>query len=254
MKIRNILLTLSFLAISANAANDYLKQESYWDIQSISNPVIDPTGGMVIFSKKYIDKQNDSFISDLWVMDSNGSNKRFFVKGSKPRWSPDGKKIAFIKADSNDLSQIFIKNIANESETQITNSNSNIKDFAWSKNGKYFSFSSFNEYKNDWVIDIPGKQKDSEYNWTKEPTIVTTMHWKSDGSGEDKIGENHLYLVDANGGSAIKVSDWGLDYLSDLQWLNDNTVLFTGNNSLNDLETPWKQSSIFTLNVNTKSI
>ena len=80
------------------------------------------------------------------------------------------------------------------------------------------------------------------------------MHWKSDGSGEDKIGENHLYLVDANGGSAIKVSDWGLDYLSDLQWLNDNTVLFTGNNSLNDLETPRKQSSIFTLNVNTKSI
>ena len=80
MKIRNILLTLSFLAISANAANDYLKQESYWDIQSISNPVIDPTGGMVIFSKKYIDKQNDSFISDLWVMDSNGSNNRFFVK------------------------------------------------------------------------------------------------------------------------------------------------------------------------------
>ena len=254
MKIRNILLTLSFLAISANAANDYLKQESYWDIQSISNPVIDPTGGMVIFSKKYIDKQNDSFISDLWVMDSNGSNKRFFVKGSKPQWSPDGKKIAFIKADSNDISQIFIKNIANESETQITNSNSNIKDFAWSKDGKYFSFTSFNEYKNDWVIDIPGKQKDSEYNWTKEPTIVTTMHWKSDGSGEVKIGENHLYLVDANGGSAVKVSDWGLDYLSDLQWLNNNTVLFTGNNSLNDLETPRKQSSVFTLNVNTKSI
>jgi dipeptidyl aminopeptidase/acylaminoacyl peptidase len=242
------------LAVSIDASNDYLKQESYWDIQSISNPIIDPTGETIIFSKKYIDKQNDSFISDLWVMDSDGSNKRFFIKGSNPRWSPDGKKIAFIKTDTNDISQIFIKHLAHESETQITNSNNNIKDFAWSKDGKYFSFSSFDEYENDWTIDIPGKQKDSEYNWTKEPTIVTTMHWKSDGSGEDKIGENHLYLVDANGGSAVKVSDWGLDYVSDLQWLNDNTVLFTGNNSLNDLETPWKQSSVFTLNVNTKSI
>ena len=133
MKIQYILLTLSFLAISANAANDHLKQESYWDIQSISNPVIDPTGGMVIFSKKYIDKQNDSFISDLWVMDSDGSDKRFFVKGSKPQWSPDGKKVAFIKADSNDISQIFIKHLAHESETQITNFNNNIKDFVWSK-------------------------------------------------------------------------------------------------------------------------
>ena len=254
MNIRYILLTLSFLAVSINASNDYLKQESYWDIQSISNPIIDPTGKTIIFSKKYIDKQNDSFISDLWVMDSDGSNKRFFIKGSNPRWSPDGKKIAFIKADTNDISQIFIKHLAHESETQITNSNNNIKDFVWSKDGKYFSFSSFNEYENDWTIDIPGKQKDSEYNWTKEPTIVTTMHWKSDGSGEDKIGENHLYLVDANGGSAVKVSDWGLDYVSDLQWLNDNTVLFTGNNSLNDLETPWKQSSVFKLNVHTKSI
>ena len=35
-----------------------------------------------------------------------------------------------------------------------------IKDFAWSKDGKYFSFLMlFNEYENDWVIDIPGKKR-----------------------------------------------------------------------------------------------
>ena len=76
MSTRYILFILSFFVVSASAANDHLKQESYWDIQTISEPIIDPTGNKVIFAKKYIDKKNDAFISDLWVMDSSGSEKR----------------------------------------------------------------------------------------------------------------------------------------------------------------------------------
>ena len=138
MSIRYILFTLSFLVISVNAAHNQLKQESYWDIQTISEPIIDPTGNKVIFAKKYIDKKNDAFISDLWVMDSSGSEKRFFVKGSNPQWSPDGAKIAFIKEDENKNSQIFVKHLLNGYESKITNFKRSIKDFAWSKDGKYF--------------------------------------------------------------------------------------------------------------------
>ena len=82
MSTRYILFILSFFVVSASAANDHLKQESYWDIQAISNPIISPKGKNIIFSKRYIDKKNDAFISDLWIMSSDGSEKRFFVKGS----------------------------------------------------------------------------------------------------------------------------------------------------------------------------
>ena len=126
---------------------DPLKQESYWDIQAISNPIVSPKGKNIIFSKRYIDKKNDAFVSDLWIMSSDGSEKRFFVKGSNPRWSPDGTKIAFIKEDKNKTSQIFVKHLLNGSESKITNFKSNIKDFAWSKDGKYFSFSSFKSFE-----------------------------------------------------------------------------------------------------------
>ena len=34
-----------------------LTQESYWDIQSVSNPLISPDGTYVIFTKKFIDKK-----------------------------------------------------------------------------------------------------------------------------------------------------------------------------------------------------
>ena len=38
------------------------------------------------------------------------------------------------------------------------------------------------------------------------------MHWKADGIGEQESGENHLYVVSSEGGSA-KISTWGLDYV-----------------------------------------
>ena len=58
-----------------------LTQESYWDIQSVSNPLISPDGTYVIFTKKFIDKKNDKRITEHWIMNKDGSNKRFFCRG-----------------------------------------------------------------------------------------------------------------------------------------------------------------------------
>jgi dipeptidyl aminopeptidase/acylaminoacyl peptidase len=253
MNIRKILICLLFVG-SVDLLAKNLVPESYWDIQSVSSPLVSPDGQNVIYAKKYIDKKNDTYITELWIMDADGSNKRSLLDGSNPQWSPDGLKIAFIKDDENEISQIHVKHLQDQSESKITNFGDGIEDYAWSKNGEYFSFSAFNEYDDKWIIEIPGKEEGQEYNWTEDPTVVTSMHWRSDGIGEQEIGENHLYVVESSGGSAIKISDWGLDYVDDLQWLNDSQLLFTGNDSLNDLETPWKQSSVFLLNVKNKKL
>ena len=231
-----------------------LVQESFWDIQSVSNPLISPDGEYVIFTKKFIDKKNDKRVTEHWIMESNGSNKRFFVKGSNPKWSPSSKKVAYVKEDENGKSQIYVKNLSNESVTKITNFKDNVEDFSWSPDGEYFAFAAFQEYEDGWIIEIPGKIEGNEYNWTEEPKVITTMHWRADGVGELESGENHLYLVNSSGGAAIKVSEWGLDYIADLQWLNNFQLLFSGNDSLDDLQTPWKQSGVFLLNIKNKKL
>ena len=118
-------------------------------------------------------------------MSADGSGKRFFAKGS----NPNGSMMAcgsFFKADDNEISQIYVKSISNESETKITNSSKRISDFAWSKDDSLFAFSSFNEYEDDWVIEIPGAEEGVKYNWTDEPNVVKTMHWKADGIGSKR--------------------------------------------------------------------
>ena len=243
-----------FIIFSFGIQANNLEPISYWDIQSASSPIVSPDNSLIIFSKEYIDKKNDDFINELWVMKTDGSDKRFFAKGENPKWSPNSLKIAYVKSDDNDKSQIYIKYLNNETESKITNHEKGIKDFSWSNDGKFFSFSSFNEYESDWKIDIPGKEEGVDYSWTSEPNVVTSMHWKSDGEGEHESGENHLYLVDSDGGPAVKISDWGNDYVSDLQWIDNANILFTGNSSLNDLEPSWQQTAIFVLNTKNKEL
>ena len=244
-----ILFLLSFAVTAKN-----LVPEDYWNIQKVANPQVNSSGNVVAFLKTYIDKKNDEFESEIWVMNSDGTNKSFFAKGSNFKWSNKGNTLAYLKEDENEINQIFIKSMDSRTESKISNFDRDIEDFAWSKNDKFFAFSSFNEYDDDWVVEIPGKNDNDDYNWTEDPKVVKTLHWRYDGEGELESGENHLYKISVDGGSAAKISDWGLDYISDLQFKNENTLIFAGNALLDDFLTPWKQSEIFELNIEKKKL
>ncbi|MBA58339.1 MAG: peptidase S9 [Gammaproteobacteria bacterium] len=249
---KKLLFLLSLVPLILSAKN--LPPEGFWDIQDLSNPLIDQQGKNIIFMKKRIDKQNDKFVSELWLTETDGSNQRFFTKGSSPKWFPDAKKIAFIKKDENEIAQVFSKSLGKEGTSQITTHETDVKEFSISPDGKLICFSAFHEYDDDWVVDIPGRKKGKQYNWTDEPKVVNTLHWRYDGKGELESGENHLHLIGSNGGASKKISDWGVDYVSDLSWQDHETVIFTGNGELNDMLTPWKQTSIFSLHLGTKEV
>ena len=244
-----ILFLLSFAVTAKN-----LVPEDYWNIQKVANPQVNSSGNVVAFLKTYIDKKNDEFESEIWVMNSDGTNKSFFAKGSNFKWSNKGNTLAYLKEDENEINQIFIKSMDSRTESKISNFDKDVEDFAWSKDDKFFAFSSFNEYDDDWVVEIPGKNDSEDYNWTDDPKVVKTLHWRYDGEGELESGENHLYKISVDGGSAAKISDWGLDYISDLQFKNENTLIFAGNSLLDDFLTPWKQSEIFELNIEKKKL
>ena len=63
------------------------------------------------------------------MMKQDGSDKRFFAKGENPKWSPDSSRVAYVKSDDNDTSQIYIKYLNNETESKITNHRKGNKRF-----------------------------------------------------------------------------------------------------------------------------
>lgn len=59
-------------------------------------------------------------IDEIWIMNSDGTNQFKLTQGEKPSWSPDGKKIVYSKAVGDKIA-LFIFELGNGKITQLTN-------------------------------------------------------------------------------------------------------------------------------------
>lgn len=114
--------------------------------------------------------------SELWIMQSNGSNQHMIGKvdggrGNAPTWSPDGKKIAFVhRKNSADLtadqqydgmiSDIYLYLVEEDRVLQITSLPENqTENPTWSPDGGYVAFSAHTETGSSiWAYDINNRQ------------------------------------------------------------------------------------------------
>ncbi len=76
----------------------------------------------------------------VMVMDTDGSNKRFLAQGVFPDWSRDGNLIAFTRPDINQVPQIWVINTDGNNLRQITTSSTTKIAPSWSHDGAQLSF------------------------------------------------------------------------------------------------------------------
>jgi dipeptidyl aminopeptidase/acylaminoacyl peptidase len=183
--------------------NHYLDYETVGDVQ------ISPDGARIIYARRFVNKQLDRFESALWIMNADGSENRFLTKGSSPKWSPDGTRIAFINEGEPRGTQIFVRWMNAEGATsQITRVESDPGDIAWSPDGKWIGFAMFTPKPNVWSIDMPSAPTGA--TWTPAPRYVSNLHYRADRRGFLESGFVHLFIVPADGGTARQVTkgDW----------------------------------------------
>ena len=101
--------------------NDRLTLDLYLEYETVSDPQISPDGSQIIYTRGWVDKQNDRRESSLWIMNADGSKNRFLVRGSSARWSPTGDRIVYTAQGEPRGSQIFVRYMDAEGATsQIT--------------------------------------------------------------------------------------------------------------------------------------
>ncbi len=123
-------------------------------LKLVSDPQISPDGSKVIFVVETMHKGDKKYYTNLWLVPSKGGRPRKLTHGKKndscPRWSPDGKTIAFISkrpaadgsmAKREDSGQIWLLPMEGGEAQLLTNlPRGDVSAIKWSPNGKEIGF------------------------------------------------------------------------------------------------------------------
>src|SRR5215212_7924819 len=94
-----VLFVLAAAPASAADKRRPMKLEDLYKFKRVSDPEISPDGKLVAYAVTDVDLEGNTSASALWLAPADGKGKPRQLTTNKkdrhPRWSPDGKQIAF---------------------------------------------------------------------------------------------------------------------------------------------------------------
>jgi dipeptidyl aminopeptidase/acylaminoacyl peptidase len=139
--------------------------------------------------------EKDKRPGNLWLAKWDGSENRALTFGNKgqshPRWSPDGKWIAFLsgREDENETDQLWILSSGGGEAEKFTDLKGGVEDFAWSPDSKHVAL----------VVHGPDPrepEKKEKEKKTIPPLVIDRLFFKKDVDGYLTERYSHLQLLD----------------------------------------------------------
>jgi len=194
----------------AQAPAQKLEPMDEFRIQFPTDPQISPDGRKIVYVRNFADSITDRRYSNLWVINSDGTDHRALTTGNRtdmsPRWSPDGTRLAYL-SEADGKTQIYIRWMDSGQTARITNSEQSPGGIAWSPDGKSLSFSAFVAGKGPRLADLPAPPPGAK--WADPPAAYDQLVYRFNGPGYLKPGHRQLFVVSAEGGAARQLTTDG---------------------------------------------
>src|SRR6185369_7997735 len=140
MRINLLLATAAVFFCLFHTQAQTITPEDILSIRELSDIRLSPDGKHVAFViTEPATANTQPRVSNIWVMSTDGrESPRPLVPGlmnaGSPRWSPDGKTVAFLSG------QIFLVGVGETNAVQLTSVPGGVEDFEWSPDSKMIAF------------------------------------------------------------------------------------------------------------------
>ena len=217
-----------------------------FNMEYVSDPQISPDGSQIIYVRNFKDIMTDKNLSNLWIVNFDGSKNRPITTGNQndfsPRWSHKGDKILFKSNRADEKMKLYMMWLDTKETVPLTNSKQSPGQIAWSHNDKYIAFNMFVPKNHESIIKMPAAPEGAK--WNKPPTYIDQMNYRGDGEGYYKNGYMQLFTLSINGGTPRQLTFTDFDHGSP-SWSKDDRLLFFAANFHKDEEFKPLDSEIY---------
>ena len=157
-------------------------------IKSVSDPQISPDGESVVYVVSELDRATDKTDSTLWLIPTAGGEPKRMTTApgtnNHPRWSPDGKTLAFVSSRGGSA-QVWLLPVEGGEARQLTKLPIDVSGPIWSPRGERIAFAA-EVYPGTTPEQTAAKDKEKEASKSKVRTFDHLMirHWNAWDEGK----------------------------------------------------------------------